>query len=146
MPLSNGNPMPKEVSAGGVVYRVADGERRYLILHYNYKEPHWDFPKGKVEPGEQLVDTARREVREETGISQIDIKEGFMQTVHYFFSRDKKTISKDVHYFLMETREDKVTLSEEHIGYVWLSAEAALKRISFKNSQDVLREAEAYLG
>ena len=134
--------MAKEVSAGGVIYRVVDGERKFLLLHYNYKQPHWDFPKGKIEEGEQPVETARREVKEETGITQLDVKEGFMETVHYFFSREGETVSKDVHYFLMETTQDKVTLSKEHIGYVWLNFAAAMKRLSFKNSQEVLQKAE----
>ena len=137
--------MAKEVSAGGVIFRVVEGERKYLLLHYNYVKPHWDFPKGKIEKGEQPVETARREIKEETGITDIRFVEGFQDTVHYFFTRDNETISKDVIYFVAETRQQDVTLSKEHIGYILLGYESALKRLSFKNSQDVLKKAEAFI-
>ena len=70
------------LSAGVVVVRRVDDEWRVLLLRvYNY----WDFPKGIVEPGEYPLTTARREVREETGIEDLEFRWGeeFIETEPY---------------------------------------------------------------
>ena len=60
---------PSVLSAGVVVVRRTDQDCRYLLLRaFNY----WDFPKGIVEFGETPLETACREVREETGLTQLD--------------------------------------------------------------------------
>ena len=60
---------PKVLSAGVVVVRRTDQDCRYLLLRvFNY----WDFPKGIVEFGETPLETACREVQEETGLTQLD--------------------------------------------------------------------------
>lgn len=62
--------------------RLGGDERRYLLLRaYNY----WDFPKGLVEPGEDPLRAARRELEEETGIRGIDFAwgQGFYETKPY---------------------------------------------------------------
>ncbi len=56
-------PPPHRFSAGVVVVRLAQRKLRYLLLRA-YR--NWDFPKGLVEPGEDPIDAALREVREET--------------------------------------------------------------------------------
>ena len=61
-------------SAGVVVLRRQGETCRFLLLRsFRY----WDFPKGQVEPGEEPIDAARREVREETGITDLDFRWGF---------------------------------------------------------------------
>jgi len=61
------------LSAGVVVVRRVDGEWRVLLLRaYNY----WDCPKGLVEAGEDPRASARREVREETGIGELSFRWG----------------------------------------------------------------------
>ena len=73
-------PMPERVlSAGVVVVRQEQGEWRVLLLRvYNY----WDCPKGLVTPGEAPLAAAIREVREETGIDDLDFRwgEDFVET------------------------------------------------------------------
>ena len=54
-------------SAGVVIYRMRDNKREYLLLH-NAKG-HWDFPKGKIEAGEDKKTAALRELQEEAGIT-----------------------------------------------------------------------------
>ncbi|HVH80607.1 MAG TPA: NUDIX hydrolase [Stellaceae bacterium] len=57
--------MPEKTISCGVI--VTDGER--LLLGHASRSPRWDIPKGGVEPGETLVEAARRELREETGLT-----------------------------------------------------------------------------
>ena len=59
----------KRLAAGAIVVHCIGGEYRYLLLRA-YR--HWDFPKGLIEPGESPLAAARREVREETGLSNLD--------------------------------------------------------------------------
>ena len=75
--------MQLERSAGVLLFRDDDaGVRRYLLLDYG---SHWDYPKGHVEPGEDDVTAARRELMEETGITQADFVDGFTREMTYVF-------------------------------------------------------------
>ena len=85
-----------------MVVRESDAGWRLLLLRaYNY----WDCPKGLVEPGEDPLTTARREVREETGIEQLEFRWGevFIETEPY--SRNKVA-----RYYLAATVTERVVL------------------------------------
>jgi 8-oxo-dGTP pyrophosphatase MutT (NUDIX family) len=133
-----------ERSAGVVLFRQpSEGERLFLLLDYG---KHWDYAKGHVEAGEDDRTAAMRELGEETGITQAEFVEGFAREINYVFkNRRGGLIRKVVVFFVAETREEMVTLSHEHVGYVWLPGEAALERLSYKNAKDVLREAIVFL-
>ena len=134
--------MPREISAGVILFRRTP-EPQYLLLHYG--SGHWDFPKGHIEAGEEARETARRELQEETGISQVRILDGYRQTLRYFFRQQGIGIFKAVIYFLAETAQPNVTLSHEHIAFDWLPCDAALARLTFKNSQELLTKAHEYV-
>ena len=134
--------MAREFSVGAVLFR-RDANRKYLLLHY--EAGHWDFPKGNVEEGEAPDNTARREIREETGIEDITFIPGFDEKIRYFYKRQKKIIAKEVEFLLAETKSQKVTLSFEHTGFEWLSYDEASERITFRNSKDILKKAESFL-
>ncbi len=135
--------MPVEISAGAVVYRMQQGTPLYLLLHY--EAGHWDFPKGNVEKGEALEETVRREVLEETGISGLSLAADFKEEIKYFYRREGKSIFKKVIFLLGETKEERVALSYEHIGYEWLPYEKALERLTFKNAKEILKKAAEHL-
>lgn len=69
-------------AAGFVVVRPAERGWRYLVLR---AFRNWDFPKGRVEPGETLLETARRETREETSLDDLELRWGetFCDTERY---------------------------------------------------------------
>jgi bis(5'-nucleosidyl)-tetraphosphatase len=123
-----------------VVVRRVDGEWRVLLLRaYNY----WDCPKGLVEPGEDELATARREVREETGIEDLDFRwgQGFIETPPY----SKNKIAR---YYVAETRIAAVELpvnpalgAPEHHEFRWLTFDAALA-LAVPRIQEVLRYAQ----
>jgi 8-oxo-dGTP pyrophosphatase MutT (NUDIX family) len=111
----------------------------------HYEAGHWDFVKGQVEPHETERETAMRELKEETGISDASFVEGFKEQIGYFYRRDGKTISKEVIFFLVESRESRVKISYEHVGYEWLDYEAAMARLTFLNARNILEKANAFL-
>lgn len=134
--------MLQEISAGAVVFYLGD-EAEYLLLHY--EAGHWDFPKGAIEPGESELDTVRREVWEETGIKDFEIIPGFRKKIQYFYRKSRQLVRKTVIFYLARSFTKDVTLSYEHVGYIWLGYEEALRRLTFKTARDTLREAHEFL-
>jgi len=141
--------MPKEQSAGAVIFRIENKEPSYLLLHYptepRVKKEYWDFPKGHPEKGETQQQAARREVTEETGLKDITFVEGFKETIQYYFRVNKKTIFKTVVFFLAKTKEKEIQISFEHQGFVWLPFEGALEKLKFANARRILRAANRFL-
>lgn len=131
--------MPREISAGAVVFRRTKPGPEFLILHYELG--HWDFVKGNIEKGEEEKETVKREIEEETGIKRVRIVEGFRETIKYFYRWKGQGIFKIVIFYLAETTQKKVRLSSEHIGYDWLDYQETLQRLTFRNSKEVLKKA-----
>jgi len=156
--LAEGN-LPKEKSAGAIIFREQEGKRYYLLLHYapseKGKRGHWGFAKGHVEEGESEEETAKREIFEETGIDDLKIISGFKEPEKYFFRRvyglrgeeRKKApwVFKLVVFFIAKTQQKEIKISDEHIDFVWLSYEDAIKKVSFKNSKELLKKADDYI-
>ena len=150
--------MPREKSAGAIIFRKEDGINYYLLLHYTPsgkgKRGQWGFAKGHVEQGETEIQTAKREIFEETGIKDLKFIPGFKRLEKYFFKKSyglegearKKApwVFKLVVFFLAETKSKEVKISDEHIGFVWLPIAEAIKKTTFKNSKELLKEADNF--
>lgn len=134
--------MPVEKSAGAVVFR-RNKEIKYLLIQYGWG--HWGFPRGLIEKGESLKDTARREIKEEVEIEDIRFISGFKEWMKFFFKLKGKNIMKIAIFFLAETKTEKVKLSYEHKDYDWLDYKEALNRLTFENSKEILKKANDFL-
>lgn len=134
----------EETSAGGVVYRVADGSPLYLLIRDSYR--NWGFPKGHVEQGELPDGAALREVSEETGLSDLAMR-GLIETIDWHFRFRGKLIHKICHFYLMETAESSTSpqRTEGITACRWLPFGAAEELISYANAREVLRKARALL-
>lgn len=115
---------PAPRAAGAVVFRRSERGIQLLLLRA-YK--NWDFPKGLVEPGEDELDAAQREVREETGLAELDYPYGeeFKETLPY-------AGAKVARYYLAQTDAEKIELPvspelgrPEHHEYRWVSFDEA---------------------
>jgi 8-oxo-dGTP pyrophosphatase MutT (NUDIX family) len=152
--------MPRENSAGVIIFIKEEGKIYYLLLHYpgiNRKGGHWEFAKGHIEANETEENAAMRETIEETGISDIKILPGFKEYIKYFFRENykkekpkspKKKVSwifKLVVFFVAEARSKEIKLSPEHINYVWLPFEEAVKKTTYKNSKELLKKANEFI-
>jgi 8-oxo-dGTP pyrophosphatase MutT (NUDIX family) len=135
--------LTREHSAGAVIYREENGDFKFLILKYGLG--HWDFPKGNVEKDEKELDTVKREVFEETGINDIEIIDGFVERIGYYYRIKGQLIYKTVNYYLARTNQKDVRLSYEHEDYAWVTVEEALKYLRHKNSINVLNKAYQFL-
>ena len=135
--------MGTEKSACIVLFRSDSNKNEFLLL--NYPQGHWDFIKGKVEENETMHETAQRETREETGISNIEFIDGFEEWVEYDFKFKKEDIHKKVIFFLAKTDEKNIHLSHEHNDYIWLEYNDALKKTTFENAKNILSKANEFL-
>jgi len=117
------------LSAGVVVIRqTEEGWRLLLLRAFN----HWDFPKGMVEPGEEPLAAAVREVREESLIEDLEFSWGEASTRTGPYSRGKIAC-----YYVAQTRTVEVTLPvnpeigrPEHSEFRWVNFDEALKLVS----------------
>jgi 8-oxo-dGTP pyrophosphatase MutT (NUDIX family) len=133
-----------ERSAGAVVFSIKySGNVFFLLLRYS--AGHWDFPKGNIEDGENEVQAACREIREETGIEKVVFLEGFNKKVEYNYRRHRKVIHKEVVFFLAKTDSQRVILSNEHIAYSWTDFDSALAKLTYMTAKDILVKAQDYL-
>ena len=131
--------MIRETSAGAVVYFREANEIKYLLL--NYAHGHWDFPKGHIDPGELEIDTVRREVREETGIMDLELGEKPIGKTRYTFLRRGNPVAKSVALYLAQTHTETVRISREHKSWAWLNFNDALSRLTYPASRNILQLA-----
>lgn len=135
-------------SACGVVTVTKDKEYKFLILLQDKKVMNWSFPKGRVEEGENPMETALRELKEETGITEVEILE-FPLIEEKYEVESKNGISVKLNkYFLGIVKNDHVTIQEGEIfDYKWVTYGEAIETFVFKkeNRIQVLKKAKEYL-
>ena len=135
--------MIEAISAGIILVNENGSEKQFLLL--NYPTGHWDFIKGGIEDGESLQQTAIRETREETGITDIEFIEGFKEEIEYFFRAENQNVHKKVIFFLAKTNSKNVILSHEHLDSVWLNYNDALKKLTYDNAINLLKKSNTYI-
>ncbi len=130
--------MINEKSCGAIVYRKHHGNTEILLIkHVN--SGHWSFPKGHVEDNETEVETALREIKEETGIDVI-IDPTFRETVSY---SPKKDTQKVVVYFIAKAKNYEYVPQEEEISDIkWVEIGHALSILTYENDRSIVNKAK----
>lgn len=124
-------------AAGAVVWRVVEGKLRILLIHRT-KYRDVTLPKGKVDPGEMLAETAVREVHEETGIRvSLGVSVGVSR---YLLASQKQKV---VHYWAAEAtdvaiRESTFVPNREIAALEWVSVKKARARLSYPVDLEIL--------
>jgi 8-oxo-dGTP pyrophosphatase MutT (NUDIX family) len=141
-------PTKKQVVAGFVVYRKTTDGIKFLLLYR--RGNYWNFPKGHFEPGERSIDTALRELEEETGIkkSELRIAPNFRAYERFYFKIGNQGIHDTVILFLAETHKAEITVRpREHSGYGWFLYHDAMNVIGKKyvDAKKVLKQANDFL-
>ena len=109
-----------------------------LILHRQGN--HWGFPKGKANPGETPLESATRELKEETGLIVSEILRQEPLKEQYQFHRKKQFVLKIVHYFPALV-VGTLNLQEEEIRDAkWMTIPEAMKQLSFGEARHILEE------
>ena len=135
-----------EKSAGMVLFRERKRLREYLLLKSTYMTPFWGFAKGRPEAGEEELDAARREAREETGLQEVEIIPQFREKTSYFKTVNGQKVHKEVIWFLGKAldRQDG-QVSSEHEELCWLPYPEALQTVTYKQEKGLLMKAEKKL-
>lgn len=127
-------------AAGGLV-RDASGNILFI-----FRRGKWDLPKGKLDPGEPLDECALREVKEETGLQQVEL-DGPLAVTHHTYDEDGKHILKETHWYLMRAADgqDVQPQIEEQITEIkWVKRDELDKYMknTFPLITDVIKAAE----
>jgi len=145
-------------SAGGVAYAFVpptspvtpDGASTLqvaLIATHNSKR--WQLPKGSREPGESSIETAIREVEEETGL--LTEHKAFLQTIDYWYwdtyqKEVPELVHKLVDFYLLRVIGGELNDSSYEVDDVqWFTTEAALRVMTFTGEKAVLEQAIQWL-
>ena len=135
-----GKPGPLETSCGFILLNYDS------ILLLQYPQGHWSFPKGHVEAGDSdHHSTAKRELTEETGISEVKIDQSWCEKTEYSFMKKGRETPKQVFWYIAETDEIDVRLSHEHSNYLWLQTEEAIEQVTFDQEKELLQSALKHL-
>ncbi|MEM6854993.1 MAG: NUDIX domain-containing protein [Planctomycetota bacterium] len=137
-----------DYSCGVVAFRVLDGVREFLLVQH--QAGHWAFPKGHPEDDETPIETARRELREETGLVDIELLEAPAFEEAYCFTKKSGTVvEKTVTYYLGRLSDPgsaQVTVQEEEVqAFAWGDAEATMSKLTFAEGRRLFDEVLGFL-
>lgn len=133
---------PTIIAAGGLVLN----DRGELLMIF--RRGKWDLPKGKLDEGETIEDCALREVREETGLVNVERGELIDTGYHEYFDQYVNAdVIKETHWYAMRARGEELLIpqTEEDITEIkWVSGEEleTCLQNSYPNVVDVIRKAE----
>ena len=129
-----------ETSCGVVLVNLGS------ILLLQYPQGHWDLPKGHVEKDDDNnYETAKRELKEETGISELSLIENFEYRTEYQFKHKGKRKLKQVYWYIATTEEISINLSKEHHNYVWLDWELAIEQATHTETKELIKTAYEFM-
>jgi bis(5'-nucleosidyl)-tetraphosphatase len=136
-------PMKNDQSIGVITFYQFPRSIKYLLI--KHRKGHWSFPKGHSDRGETKLETALRELKEETGVSKIQLlkKSVMLKEVYKFTDRKGVKILKKVNYFIAEAKNKKVKIdNKEVVNFKWCTFKAGLDKITFTESTSILRKAD----
>jgi 8-oxo-dGTP pyrophosphatase MutT (NUDIX family) len=138
-------PAVEERSAGGVVIDVHEGCARTAVIARRNRagRVEWCLPKGHIEAGETLTQTAEREVAEETGITGRVLAE--LGTIDYWFATADRRVHKFVHHYLLEALGGELTIDNdpdrEAIDVAWFPLREVHHQLTFPNERRIAQVA-----
>lgn len=133
--------MIDERSCGSVVYKVENGVYHFLLIKQKNGN-HYGFPKGHTENEETPIQTAKREVYEETGI-EINLFSNLYQTIYY---EPKEGVKKQVDYFLSEAINTEPIKQEVEIDEVlWVKKDEVIEMLTYENDKEVFKKLTSHL-
>lgn len=140
----------KETSVGAFIYKIEKGEILFLLV-FSKRNKEWGFPKGHIESDETELETAKREIEEETGIKNLKFIKNFRCCDTYKIKgtlsyTKNRIIDKNVIYYLATTEEDFKGSVDEEIGqHKWLKCEDCVKYLKYEKQKELIKRAFLFL-
>ena len=120
--------------------RRIDDTVHVLLIRDPYR--NWGLPKGHVEDGEEAPEAALREVREETGLGELELGPA-LGTIDWYFRLDGRLVHKFCQFFAMVSERGSAVPQEDEgiTECVWVPAPEAAARVTYDNARQIVREA-----
>lgn len=122
----------------------------FLFLLVHHKGNHWAFPKGHKKEGETELETAKRELYEETGITECEILDAPFIEERYSFELNGKIYDKTNYFFIGIVKDLKTQIPEEFKHEIeeirLLPFNEAMKLATYDTARRVLVEVKKVLG
>ncbi len=121
----------REPTSGGVIYRLNQGEVEILLIQDS--RDRWTIPKGHIEPGETAKETAVREIGEEAGLHDIELK-GWLGKIDFNYRRWNRLVLMTTQVYLVEAKGDTNDIKKEEWmnGIKWFKFADALEAIEYE--------------
>lgn len=122
----------REPTAGGVVYRKNPKNKQIEILLIQDAKDRWTIPKGHIEEGETAKQTAGREIKEETGLKELLVRD-WLGKINFQYRRQQSLVLMTTDIFLAKALGDTNDIRPEDWmnGIKWFNAKAALDKIEY---------------
>ncbi|MCP2254832.1 NUDIX domain-containing protein [Prauserella aidingensis] len=134
-----------ETSAGGLVVDRARTHAALIGRLNRHGRLLWSLPKGHIEDGETVEDTAVREVREETGILARVVRP--LGSIDYWFVAERRRIHKTVHHFLLEAHGGELSDDDVEVTEVaWVPLDELDSRLAYTDERKLVRKARELFG
>lgn len=128
------------------LYKSAEGVEVLMVQHTPEVGGHWSFPKGTPEKGETPIETARREVFEETGVMFGDIDESKTFSEEYTFEKEGVTIEKTSTYFIGYVENQNFVVDGTEIERAaWVPVKAAEERLTYAPAKQIWNKVWTYM-
>lgn len=137
--------MKQEYSNGVIVFHREEGGGITYLLVQGYGG-YWGFPKGRREKNERKIDTALRELDEETAVKDVHILKGMCFDETYTINKKRgPNIAKHVSYFVGEAEHTRTKRQRSEIRRLgWFPLELAMKRV-VPEKKSILKKVDNYL-
>jgi bis(5'-nucleosidyl)-tetraphosphatase len=135
----------KEEHSFGVVPLKQEKNEWKLLLIFHRGGKHWGFPKGHKNPNESDIETAARELKEETGLDVVTFISESPYVEKYTFYKFQEKVSKTVSYFPALVAGDLSLQPEEILDARWLSFDTAIKHLTFEEAKAICRKVQKLL-
>lgn len=125
----------REPTAGGIIFRRSEKDHQKVeILLIRDSRSRWTIPKGHIEEGETARVTAEREIREETGLQEMKVRD-WLGKINFRYRRGNSLVLMTTEIFLVEAQgnTNKVQSEEWMTNLAWLSAADALEKIEYED-------------
>src|ERR1700716_1064243 len=131
-----------EKSAGGLGLDAARGSAVLIGRLDRNGKLLWSLPKGHIEDGETIEQTAVREVKEETGISAHVLR--LLGTIDYWFVAERRRVHKTVHHFLLEAVGGELSDEDVEVTEVaWVPVADLETKLAYADERKLVRQARA---
>lgn len=132
----------REPTSGGVVFRHGDNSDIEILLIQDAKD-RWTIPKGHIEEGETAQQTAKREIGEEAGLTDVDML-GWLGKIHFRYRRIDKLVLMTTQIYLVRARGDTNAIQKEEWmnGIKWFSFNDALDAIEYEDIAKLMLKAK----